>query len=272
MDEEKPLPIRSQVTAPPGKLLISADLSQAEAWIVAYKANEQNMKKVLGSGLIHWLSARIIFEKGLPDDLTDKVKVKENVSDNEKYLGKKMNHSCNYRTGPFMIAIMINAESDKPPFVTVTVKQTKLYHERWLSFYNLDVWWKEVEEAMYRDRTLTTPYGRKITFYGQMGDSLFKEATAYVPQSTVADHMYGYVQPEIGIKGGLLGIKRNICNKEIKMINSSHDSVLLEVPEKEVNEIVERVKKELLRPIMISGETFTIPVDIDIYERWNEKR
>lgn len=266
------LPIRSIITAPPGKLLLSVDLSQAEAWVVAYLAREETMKRVLGSGLIHELSARIIFELGLPD-IEDKAAMKEGVSSDQRYLGKKMNHSCNYRTGPFMIAIMINKESDKPPYVTVTVKQTKLYHKRWTNFFQLDSWWKEIEEKLGVDRTLVTPYRRKRIFFEQWGDSLFKEATAFVPQSTVADHMYGYVQPELGITGGLLGVKRCLLDKyrDIKLVNSAHDSALLEVPRDSIKDIAEQVKEQLARPIMINGETFTIPVDAEVYKRWGEK-
>lgn len=256
-------PIRSIITAEKGKQLLAMDLSQAEAWIVAYLANEPNMKRELAGGDIHTLSARIIFEN---EALT-----KKDV--NERYLGKKMNHSCNYQTGPFMIAIMINKESDKPPYVTVTVKQTKLYHKRWTDFFNLSIWWKSIEEKLSIDRTLITPYRRKRTFFAQWGPSLFKEATAFIPQSTVADHLYGYIQPEIGISGGLLGIKKQILNKypEIKLVNSAHDSALFEVPVPLISEMKELFRQQIERPIMINGETFTIPVDSDIYERWGEK-
>lgn len=255
-------PIRSIVTAPPGKLLLSVDLSQAEAWVVAYLANEPNMKRELAGGDIHTLSARIIFED---PNITKK-------DENQRYLGKKMNHSCNYRTGPFMIAIMINKESDKPPYVTVTIKQTKLYHKRWTSYFNLSVWWKEIEEKLNIDRTLITPYRRKRIFFQQWGEGLFKEATAFVPQSTIADHMYGYVQPEIGIDGGLLTVKRKLLDRysDIKIINSAHDSALFEVPEKNIKDIAGQIKSILERPMMINGETFTVPVDAKMSERWAE--
>jgi DNA polymerase I-like protein with 3'-5' exonuclease and polymerase domains len=267
---EKGLPIRSIIKAPPGKILLSFDLSQAEAWVVAYLADEKTMKAVLNTGIIHELSARVIFEMEIPFDLSDSEAIKLGVSKDQRYLGKKMNHSCNYRTGPYMIAVTINKESDKAPYVTVTVRQTKIYHKRWTSFFNLEVWWKEIENKLAIDRTLITPYRRKRTFLDQWGDSLFKEATAYVPQSTVADHMFGAVQPEIGIGGGLLGIQRKIIreSKDILMINTSHDSCLLEVPIGLEDEIIGAVKEQLSRPIMINGETFTIPVDCEKGERW----
>lgn len=268
------IPIRSIVCAPAGKVLLSFDLSQAEAWVVAFLADEPNMKAVLGTGLIHELSARIIFEMGLPD-ITDRAAMKNGVSKNQRYLGKKMNHSCNYLTSPFMIAIMINKESDKAPYVTTTVRETKRYHKLWTGFFNLNSWWGGIKDNLNRNgRTLVTPYRRERQFNEAWGDSLFKEATAFVPQSTVADHMFGAVQPEIGITGGLLGIKRNIIksNRDIKMINTSHDSCLLEVPIGMEGEIIPAVMKELSRPIMIHGEEFTIPVDCEIGERWGELR
>lgn len=263
-------PIRSMITAPEGYQLISADLSQAEAWIVAYLANEPNMKKVLGTGLIHELSARVIFDLEMPLDISDPIEMKLNVSKDQRYLGKKMNHSCNYRTGPFMIAIMINKESDKPPFITVTVKQTKVFHKKWLSFFNLDQWWKDIENQLGIDRTLITPYRRKRTFFAEWGSSLFKEATAFVPQSTVADHLFGAIQPEIGIEGGLLQIKRKLIDSDnrIKMINTSHDSVLLEVPDDRVDEVCVMTKQYLERPLMIRGEVFTIPCDLEKGTHW----
>lgn len=257
------LPIRSMITAEEGKILLSVDLSQAEAWVVAFLAGEETMKKELAGGDIHTLSARIIFED---EKITKKDK-------NQRYLGKKMNHSCNYRTGPFMIATMINKESDKEPYVTVTIKQTKVYHQRWTNFFHLDVWWKEIEDQLNVNRTLITPYRRKRQFFAQWGDSLFKEATAFIPQSTVADHMYGYIQPEIGIPGGLLGIKRQLLDRynSIKLVNSAHDSALFEVPRGNVKDIAEQIKNQLARPIEIRGEQFTIPVDADLYERWGEE-
>jgi DNA polymerase I-like protein with 3'-5' exonuclease and polymerase domains len=265
------LPIRSIICAPKDYVLISADLSQAEAWVVAYLAQENTMKAVLGTGLIHELSARVIFDLPILD-INDPVAMKEGVSKDQRYLGKKMNHSCNYRTGPFMIAIMINKESDKPPYVTVTVKETKVFHKKWTSFFSLAIWWKEIEDQLNNNRTLITPYRRKRTFFQVWGNDLFKEATAFIPQSTVADHMFGAVQPELGISGGLLGIKRALLDNypEIRMTNTSHDSCLLEVPKSIYPDIANEVKNQLYRPIMINGETFTIPVDVEVGERWGE--
>jgi hypothetical protein len=137
------------------------------------------------------------------------------------------------------------------------------------------MWWAEIDDTLRRTRCLVTPYRRKRMFFGLWNDDLLKEATAYVPQSTVADHMNGAVQPELGIEGGLLEIYRKIVvpsKFEVKMIQTAHDSVVLETPKPLLSEMSEKVVSILKRPLVVNGETFTIPVDCDIYpERWGEK-
>jgi hypothetical protein len=136
------------------------------------------------------------------------------------------------------------------------------------------MWWAEIDDKLRRDRILITPYRRKRTFLGLWNDDLLKEATAYVPQSTVGDHMNGAVQPELGIEGGLKAIYHQIIipsKEEIKMIQTAHDSVVLDCPKPLISEISEQTVSLLHRPLVVNGETFTIPVDCDIYpERWGE--
>jgi hypothetical protein len=70
----------------------------------------------------------------------------------------------------------------------------------------------------------------------------------------------------------LLEVKRLILDRysDIKAINTSHDSVILETPESLVSEIAPQVVSCLLRPMVINGEEFTVPVDAEIGERWGE--
>lgn len=266
----KKLPIRSIICAPKDYYLISADLSQAETWVVAYLANEQKIKDALANGKkslgtdIHSVTA--IWFYNIPEGVLP--------SDQQRYVGKKGNHQCSYRGGPYKLAESINKESDKPPFVTVSVAEAKQLHQRWLELFGkVQLWWFDIEEKIRRDRTLVTCYRRQHKFYGMINDSLFKEATAFEPQSTIADHMLGAVQPELGIKGGLKGIYNNIVSPskgEIRLTNTAHDSAILEVPKSIYREVAERVIKELKRPMMIKGEEFTVPVDIEYGEHWNE--
>lgn len=258
------LAIRSMYRAPTGKLLCAFDLSAAEAWVVAYLARDLAMQRVLAEGDLHAYAACGIFSKPYNYDSP-----KESVSKDERYIGKKMNHAGNYRTGPFKIAEFINKEGQ----ITISVADAKRFHEAWLKTWSLFGWWGEIDEMLQRTRTITTAYGRRRKFWGIWGEDLKKEATAFEPQSTVADHMHGAIHPELGIRGGNLGIYQDLVlpsKGEIVMCNTAHDSVMLEVPTALVDEVVPQVVALLKRPLVIKGEQFTIPVDAEVGERWGE--
>ena len=272
------------VRAPTGKVLIQCDLSQAESWIVAYRANERNMKHALMYGDIHTESAgNALFyaNSSCPHKwhkLDPKIKLWtcENcgvtVDELMRYVGKRYNHASAYRMGPDRAAQVINKDSDKPPYFTVTVKQSKIFSAAWHSYFELKPWWADIEKQLFDTRSITNAYGRKRTFFAQWGNELFKEATAYDPQSSVADHFNGKTHPELGIKGGLREIKKQLVNpyKDHKLINQSHDSAILECPLIVGQEMALRMKALLLRPLVIRNEEFTIPADAEWGDRWGE--
>src|SRR5262245_49033455 len=177
------LAIRSQFKAPKDHYLISIDLSKAESWIVAYSAAEEKMKHELKFGCLHSATARAIFN--LPAGATKKNK---QVTEEQYYLGKKSNHANSYLQGYLMYTSSVNKESDKPPYVTIDTKEGKRHHTVWNQTYNLKNWWLEIEEKLARDHYLINAYGRKLKYYGVLGHDLYKQGTAAIPQSTIADH------------------------------------------------------------------------------------
>jgi DNA polymerase I-like protein with 3'-5' exonuclease and polymerase domains len=254
--------LRSMIMAPKGKVLIACDLSQAESWIVAYRANEPRMKQALNFGDIHRETAMGFFPKPPEEIITE-----------ERYIGKQFNHASSYRMGPERAAEVINKKSDQPPFVTVSLPQAKEFSRKWHQLYNVKTWWGDIEEQLNRNRTIVTTYGRKRTFFAAWGNELFKEATAFEPQSTVADHFNGATHPELGIKGGLLEIYRRVIvpsKGELCIVNQAHDSLMIECPTEMRMEIAQQMTAILRRPLVINGEEFIIPSDCEMGERWGE--
>jgi hypothetical protein len=242
--------------APKGKLLLSVDLSQAEAWIVAYCANEPTMKLELQFGDIHKRTARTILDIPARD-----------LTEDERYTGKKCNHAFNYLMGPDRAAEVINKEGQ----IVVTVRQTKIYRKKYLELYRIENWWLDVENQLKQFHTITTPYGFTRRFYNSGKEGL-KEGVAFIPQSTVADHMYGRTQPG-GIDGGLKLVEANIIrgNRSLRIIHSAHDSCIIEFDRTmDIYELYGEVKKYIKRPMVINGEEFTIPCDAKVGERWEE--
>lgn len=254
------------VVARPGKYLVSFDLAQAETWLVAYLANEPTMKEVLMFGDIHRETGQNALFK-IPDSEwealpKDEMKVM-------RYVGKRYNHATAYRMGPARACEVINKDSDKPPFVTVTHAESKKFYEAWHDHYNIKGWWDEIEYQLGQTHTLRTPYGRIRYFFAQWGNELFKEATAYVPQSTVADHLNGAVQDELGIEGGFLKVdEKFVLPGHIKIINQAHDSILFEVNKQDASDILPQIHQLILRPLIVKDQQFTIPVDCEVGERW----
>lgn len=265
-DPSKKIPIRSMYCAPKGSVLISADLSAAEAWVVAYLARDRNMQRELAEGDIHCFSACNIFD--IPYDAEAKGKEKYGeFPEDKRYVGKKFNHAGNYRTTPFKITEFVNKEG----IITISVADAKKFHTKWLGAFNLHNWWSEIDYIANTTKTLTTTYGFRMKFWGMYNDDLKKEMTAFEPQSTVASHMHGAIHPELGIRGGNLMIYEDIVlpsHGEIRMCNTAHDSVMLEVPFEMKDEIAAGMVKALKRPMVVKGEEFTIPVDVKIGTHW----
>lgn len=275
--------VRSMIVAPKGKLLVAVDLSQAESWIVAYLSQEQSLIHSLNFSDVHTDSAAALFfpdnyclhewKKNLDESRTCK-KCGIVVVKTARYIGKRYNHASSYRMKPPRAAQVINKDSDKPPYVTVTLGESKLYSERWHKRYPAvsKLWWPEIEQKLSYNRTLVTTYGRPRTFFQRWGEELFKEATAFEPQSTVADHFNGAIHPQLGISGGLLKVYKVLVKpyNEIRIINQSHDSCILEVPATSARDIGFQMQEFIKRPIIIKDVEFTIPVDGEIGERWGE--
>ncbi len=264
------IPIRSQICAPKGKVLISVDLSQAEAWVVAYLSDDYNMKEALTKGDIHSLTCCTVYDIIYETIERTKLLIKEGIiTDQQRYIGKKCNHAFNYRMTAYKAAEVINKEGN----IVVTIKQTKVWYQKYHEFYSVKAWWKEIEEKLWINRTIETCYGFRRHFYAQWGDDLFKEATAFEPQSTVADHAIGAVHPLLGIEGGFRGVYKNIIKPskgEIRMTNEAYDSCIVECPKEIYSEITEKIVKEMKRPMVINGEEFTIPVDAKVGEHWEQ--
>lgn len=261
MPDKKSYPIRSMYMAPPGHVLMEFDFSQAETWIVAYLANEDRMKYSLQNGDIHTDTASLIF--GTPAN---------DVTTIERFLGKKGNHSLSYGSTHYRLTQSINKESDQPPYVTVTNAESKVIFDGWHSAYRIEDWWGEIQRLLdVCQKTLTTPYGGRRTFYAPWGKDLFKEAYAYIPQRTVAEHCQGRVHPELGIRGGMRGVYLNFVRKGyIKLVQQGHDSIIVEAPERNHTEFIPQIIQLMRRPIVVNGEEFIIPVDAKVGERWGE--
>lgn len=248
--------------AGPGNVLIACDFSQGETWIVAHLANEIKMMESLKNGDIHReTAANALFH--VPES---------EVTGDMRYLGKRFNHASSYKMNYEMAAKVINKDSDKPPYISVSLLEARNYSTAWNSYYTLQPWWDQIVYKLNQNRTLINTYGTRMIFNGNWSEKLHKEATAWEPQSTLADHGNGAIHPKLGIRGGFLEVYKQLQVKEKlgHIINQSHDSIVFECSQGNASEAIERIPLFLRRPLVVNGYEFVIPVDVEIGTRYGE--
>ena len=231
--------VRSIFIPDEGKIFVNADLSQAEARVVAYLAQEENLQRVFEQGGdIHRRNAARIFNVR-----------EEQVTETQRDLAKATVHACNYKIG-------------KNKFATITNIPASKAHELIMQYYamfpNIKNWHVEVEGQLRKYKTLVTPWGRKRQFFGRWNDELIRAGVAHVPQSTVGDLLnkalvkMWYASP-IGWE----------------LLLQNHDAVLYQVPkETDPMHIYKFFHHYMELPITIHGKTFQIPCDIKVGDSW----
>jgi DNA polymerase-1 len=148
-----------------GKMLIAADLAQAEAMAVAWESRDEGLKDVFrGGGDIHSSIAKLVFAR-------------EDITKEQRSLAKRVVHGTNYCMGINTLAL----------FCEIPVAQAKVVQAEYFKLFPMvKAWHHEIEGTLNKSRQLMTSMGRKRTFFGRWGDPIKREAISYIPQSTVA--------------------------------------------------------------------------------------
>ncbi|QDP56815.1 MAG: putative DNA polymerase [Prokaryotic dsDNA virus sp.] len=160
---------RRLFTVGEGNVFIHADLSQAEARVVAWLALD---KELVGRWTddpffdVHSYKASQLYNKPLTEILTD-----------ERSKAKACNHSGNYGIAWKKFSYISG----------IPQVEARRLLEKHQSNFHLQAWWADVRTRLESTRTLATPFGRKRIFYGRLDEETFRKAYAFVPQSTVGD-------------------------------------------------------------------------------------
>lgn len=219
------------------KVFINADLSQAEARVVAYLANETRLIRIFEEGGdIHRKNASNIF--GISEDM---------VSDEQRQLAKKVIHASNYGMGPLTFA--------KTAGITVP-ESKRLLNQYFATYPNIYNWQLNIQSILKRKRYLVNPFGRKRHFFSIWEDKLFKEGLAYIPQSTVADIVTGAII--------------DLHKEGHELLLQVHDSILVQCRKEDLEYTVDRIRIALKRPVEINGKVLVIPTDIKVGYNWED--
>ena len=223
-----------------GFMFMGADLGQAENRVVAYASNDENMIKVVESeGDVHRENAGMIFGKPA-----------EEITDEERQLGKRITHANNYMMGVGLFSKLANISYEEARELQSTYFNT---------YPRVKMWHKEIEIQIRTTRVLENPFGRKRTFYGRLKDSTFRSAVSYIPQSTVADKLHSATH-EI----------RARLPYPARIVMQLHDEIFIQCLPEQEKECKQILEDALTRPFVLNGYEVSIPTEVKTGNNWNE--
>ncbi|MFQ5786659.1 MAG: DNA polymerase, partial [Thermodesulfobacteriota bacterium] len=234
----------------PGYRFLESDGSQIEARIVVYKSRD--------------LVAIRDFETGVDRHTKTAVnlynKPKDQITYNERYLAKKVNHASNYGLQFVLFWIVYNADALEQGLPTITIDQARIF----LSKHHQanprikGVYQREIREELLRTHAVMNGFGRRIKFHDRIGARLYQQAYAAYGQSTAVDYVNKIL---IDIDG------------DIVVVQQGHDSLLLEVPIGHEREYVNRMQKAISVPeLVVEKRRVPIPFDFSIGENWGDMK
>ena len=246
-----------------GMVFIQPDYSQAEARLVAYLAQEQSLIDLLEDPTkdIHRFNATR-FYGCQPDEVTYEM----------RYCAKRGTHSANYGVGAEKTMMVINQDAQdtwgKPGTgITVDLNTARQIVEGYFALYPRikTIFWRDIQDQLRRDRTLTGVFGSKRTFFGRWDGSdeghFLNSAYSFIPQNGVGELC----------TMAMVEIENHIS--EATVLGNVHDAILVESEDTPDN--VERVCSrmgELMRiPITIHGRTFYIPTEFAVGYNWGKQ-
>lgn len=234
--------VKEMLVPDEGYVFLHVDLSQAEANIVCVLAEDWDLLNVIQSKAvdIHRRTAGLAF--GMIKTMELGAKCSNALVDligkdsGERFVGKKTRHAGNYDMGPetFHQSVMQEARrfGIQLDFSEYRAKVAlESFHEA--SPKIRGIFHRDIREVVGKTRVLVNPYGRVRMFMDRSGDAMYREAFAFIPQSTVHDTL---------LLGGIR-IKDKI--PELRFVKESHDAFTVLAPKAEAEDIARVMKKEL---------------------------
>lgn len=246
-----PNSVRKFVVADEGYALYSMDLSQAENRIVANIAPVVELLQAFERGEdIHKKTAGLIL--GIPpDQVSDEPGSCSfgNGDQSQRFWGKVANHGLNYMMGYKTFALEYEMSEAEAKVIV------DRYHAAYPGVRQYHNW---IEDELRRNnRQLTNPFGRVRVFLDRWGPALFREASNFIPQSTVADMINRW-----GIN---FMYRRDFDGLEL--LNQIHDSLVFQIPLRlgmlHHAHCIWAIAQSLNQEVMFRGRVFRIPVDME---------
>lgn len=178
---------RRMFVADPGKVLVYADLKQAESNIVAHLAGDEAYIEAHRSGDVHTFATRLIWpDLGWTGNLKEDKKIAKNTlpewdqveGHDLRWQSKRIQHGSNYGLTPFGMSIISHT-----PVASNRQAQASYFR----GFPRIRGWQNWIRAKVINQETLISPLGRPVKLMGNPDDEhTYKQGLAVGPQGTVA--------------------------------------------------------------------------------------
>ena len=222
-----------------GKRLIDADLARADAQVVAWEADDEELKELFRSGTdIHRANAAAVFQ--IPF---------EEISDYQRQQAKQSVHGYNYGGSAKTIA----AETG------MTLAEAIIFEHGWFGAHpKIREWQDRVAKQLAKNKTVRNAFGYEITFMDRIDIKRLHEALAWLGQSSVA------IVTDIG----MCNIDENL--PEVQLLIQVHDSLLMQTDKSNCPAIYPKIIKEMEIEIPYD-DPLTIPIGLAVSDKsWGD--
>lgn len=168
--------VRKLFIPDPGYVMFEADLKGADAQVVAWEADDADLKLAFRTGVdVHVRNAEAMWGSAfssLPQG--------SHARDAKRQLCKRGVHLTHYG----------GSERGMAQALGLLVHEASQFQRRWFSICpGVQRWHDRVRQDLARNRTITNAFGFRCVFFDRI-DACFTEALAWGPQSTVAINTY----------------------------------------------------------------------------------
>jgi uracil-DNA glycosylase family 4 len=256
----------------PSHEFTSCDLKQAEAMIVAWMAEDEILiNAFLNEKDVHRVNACILFRNWVnpkelpPDSMLDSIRENcdaceklgiHKCNHSERYIAKQTGHASSYLVGPRRFCSeqikkgLSFSEADAKKYLSLLVSDAK---RRWHA---------DVERQLKSTRILTTPLGKRRTFFGIPDHDMLREGLSWLAQATVA---------QITTRAMILFNDRyRESPEQARIVTQTHDSLLISHNRDLRAEVMLALNLAFYIPLTIKGRELIIPLEFQFGENWGE--
>lgn len=225
--------VRSLFIPDPGHTFFDIDLSSADLRIVVWEADEPEMKALLRAGLDPYTE---IAKEFYHDPSITK-------SDARRQKFKSFAHGTNYLGTAKGLAERLGLS------VHEAEKTQKWYFDR---FPKIKKWQDALKDQVFKRRMVENVFGYRCHFFDRIEGTIFNQAAAWIPQSTVAcliNRAYVKIYEEL---------------PEVEVLLQVHDSLAGQYPTHLGDQMRDKIVKAAEIELPYPGDPLIIPVGVKV--------